>query len=321
MARLPPVTRDTELFSRADLSRAARLLLVRSRREATSAFAGGYRSAFRGGGVEFEESRPYAPGDEVRFLDWNALARTGTPYVKRFREERDQTVVIALDVSASMGFGSTGRNKAGAAAHAAALVVAAAARAGDRVGLLTFDTAVRDEIAPGRGDAHSWRILRSLVGAAEASAGGTGLAAALSRVRAGLGRRSVVLVVSDFRDDRFFEAPGAGRPPRAELVALARVHDVVAVVVYDPREDQIPPVGALRLVDPESPGRTLVFSSRSQRARARYRTACEVRRRALARRLRGDGADVLLLRADREPLRAWARFFAFHAAQRARASR
>jgi uncharacterized protein (DUF58 family) len=321
MDRSLPLPRDTEVFSRGDLSRAARLLLVRSRREASSTFAGAYRSAFRGGGVEFEESRPYVPGDEVRFLDWNALARTGMPYVKRFREERDQTVVIALDVSASMGFGSVGRAKAGCAAHAAALVVAAAARAGDRVGLLTFDDTVRSEIAPGRGEAHCWRVLRALVGAAGASAGGTGLAAALSRVRTSLGRRAVVLLVSDFRDDRFFEAPGPGRAPRAELVALAAVHDVVAAVVYDPREERIPAVGGLRLVDPESPGRALVFSSRSARARERYRAACEVRRRALARRLRGDGADVLLLRSDREPLRAWMRFFALHTAHRARAPR
>jgi uncharacterized protein (DUF58 family) len=242
--------------------------------------------------------------------------------VKRFREERDQTVLIALDVSASMAFGSTGRAKATCAAHAAALVVAAAGRAGDRVGLLTFDEAVREELAPGRGDAHAWRVLRTLVGAARTSAGGTGLAAALSRVRGSSTRRAVVLVVSDFRDDRFFDpAPAAGRAPRADLVALSRVHDVVAVVVYDPREDRMPPVGTVRLVDPEAPGRALVFSSGSARARERYRTACEVRRRALVRRLRADGADVLLLRTDREPLRAWTRFFALHTTHRTRGVR
>ena len=112
--------------SGAELERAARLLEVRSRREASSAFSGGYRSAFRGGGIEFEESRPYLPGDDVRALDWNATARSGVPYVKRFREERDQTVLLAVDVSASMSFGSAGRAKAALAAHAAALIAAAA---------------------------------------------------------------------------------------------------------------------------------------------------------------------------------------------------
>src|SRR5215510_15382018 len=97
------------LPSDSELERAARILAVRSRREVSSAFAGGYRSAFRGGGVEFEESRPYTPGDDVRHLDWNALARTGSPYVKRFREERDQTLLLALDVSRSMGFASGAR--------------------------------------------------------------------------------------------------------------------------------------------------------------------------------------------------------------------
>ena len=307
-----------DVFSGADLARAARLLRVRSRREAASAFAGGYRSAFRGGGVEFEESRPYVPGDEVRFLDWNALARTGVPYVKRFREERDQTLFLVLDVSASMGFGSTGRAKAGAAAHAAALLVAAASRAGDRVGLLTFDEAVREEIAPGRGEGHAWRVLRALVGSARASAGGTGLSTALARARSALPRRGVVFVLSDFRDDAFFAAPPGGHPPRAELLALARAHDAVAIAIHDPREDEIPSAGGLRIADPEARGPSLVFPSRSRRARERYRAACEVRRRALARRLRADGADVVSLRADREPLRVLARFFATRAARRGR---
>jgi uncharacterized protein (DUF58 family) len=308
---------DGAIFSSADLARAARLLFVRSRREASSGLAGGWRSAFRGGGVEFEESRPYVPGDDVRSIDWNALARTDVPYVKRFREERDQTVLLAVDVSASMGFGSVAASKAAAACHACALVVAAAARAGDRVGLLTFDARVRDEIAPARGSAHVWRVLRALVGTAGASAGGTALGAAVERVRRAAARRAVVFLVSDFRDDAFFEpAPGAPRSPRADLVALAAGHDLVALVVHDPREDELPAVGAVRVADPEAPGRVLVLSSRSARARRRYRAACEVRRRALARRLRADGADVLGLRSDRDPLHALARFFARHAAGR-----
>jgi uncharacterized protein (DUF58 family) len=304
---------DQPLATRAELERAARLLEVRSRREVSSAFAGGYRSAFRGGGVEFEESHPYAPGDDVRAIDWNATARSGVPYVKRFREERDQTVVLAVDVSASMSFGSPGRTKAALAAHAAALIAAAAGRAGDRVGLLSFDTEIRSQLPAARGEAHAWRILRALVGAAGQGAGGTDLETALSRLRAGIRRRAVVVIFSDFRDDGFFAAGPDRSSPRTELVALARDHDVVAATICDPREEEIPAAGIVRLCDPEAPGRRLVFDTRSARARARYAAACAVWRRALERRLRADGADTLALRTDRDPLRALTRFFQAHA--------
>ena len=130
-------------MSSAALARAARLLVVRSRREATGLFAGNYVSAFRGGGLEFEESRPYAPGDDVRSIDWNATARHGETFVKQFREERDQTLHFALDVSGSMRFSSAGPSKAVTAAHALALLASAASRAGDRIGLVAFDARVR----------------------------------------------------------------------------------------------------------------------------------------------------------------------------------
>jgi uncharacterized protein (DUF58 family) len=304
---------DPPVPSAAELERAARLLEVRSRREASSAFAGGYRSAFRGGGIEFEESRPYLPGDDVRALDWNATARSGSPYVKRFREERDQTVVLAVDVSASMSFGSAGRAKAALAAHAAALIATAAGRAGDRVGLLSFDTEIREDIPAASGEAHTWRILRALVTAAVPSSGGTELGTVISRLRSGIRRRAIVFVFSDFRDDPFFATRATGRPPRTDLVALARRHDLVAVFVHDPREEEIPNVGRVRLSDPEAPHHQVVFDTRSAGARARYRAACAVRRRALERRLRADGADTLALRTDRDPLRALARFFQAHA--------
>ena len=163
------------------------------------ATASSYLSAFRGGGIEFDESRPYAPGDDVRNLDWNAMARTGEPFVKHFREERDETIVLALDVSASMRFGTTGRSKAETAAHAAALVAAAAGRAGDRVGLLSFAETVRAEIQPSRGASHIWNVVQTAVAAAHTCGGGTSLSAAAEAVRRQTRQRSVVLLFSDFR--------------------------------------------------------------------------------------------------------------------------
>jgi uncharacterized protein (DUF58 family) len=293
------VAASPALPSAAELERAARILAVRSRREVSSAFAGGYRSAFRGGGVEFEESRPYAPGDDVRHFDWNALARTGSPYVKRFREERDQTVVLALDVSRSMAFASGGRTKAALAAHAAALLAGAAIRAGDRVGLATFAEEMLDELPPERGDARLFPLLRRLARAAAEPAGRTDLGAALAALSSRLRRHAVVVVLSDFRD---------GDERGDELARLARRHEVVAAVVEDPREGELPAVGTLRIADPERGGPPLLLRT-TPALRERYRAAAAARRSALERRLRRDGADVVWLRTDRDPLRALARFF------------
>jgi uncharacterized protein (DUF58 family) len=295
-----------QLLSPEELARAARLLEVRSRRDASSPFTGGYRSAFRGGGVEFEESRPYVAGDDVRAIDWNATARTGEPWVKRFREERDQTLLVALDVSASMGFGPPGRSKSAVAVRVAALLAVAAGRAGDRIGLVGFDTDVRFEIAPERGEAHTWRVIQAAVAAAPRPGAGTDVAAALRRACLRVRRRAVVFVLSDFRD-----AGWAGESPArlGELAALARRHEIVAAILHDPREEELPRAGRVRLDDPERPGRALVIDTGDAGARARYRAACAARRRALELGLRSRRIDVLWLHTGRDPLRALVRFF------------
>jgi uncharacterized protein (DUF58 family) len=301
-----------------DLAHAARVLQLRSRREVAGALAGGYRSAFRGGGIEFEESRPYAPGDDVRAIDWNALARTGHAYVKHYREERDQTLLLLVDVSASMGFGSAGPAKGALAARSAALLASAAASSGDRVALWTFDRALRSEIPPGRGEAHGLRVLRALVEAAEPGGGGTALGPLLARVRERVGRRAIVFLLSDLRDEALLAGGAEARRLRASLAAVAHRHDLVAGFVVDPREQTLPPAGTLRVADPEAPGRSLLLRSGARRARERYRAAAQVRERLLERRLRADGADWLALRTEVDPLRTLGRFFAQRAVQRVR---
>ena len=295
------------LPSHAELERAARILAVRSRREVSSAFAGGYRSAFRGGGIEFEESRPYVPGDDVRHLDWNVLARTGTPYVKRFREERDQTVLLALDVSRSMAFGSGGRSKAALAAHAAALLAGAATRAGDRIGLAHFGAALEVDLEPERNADRLFPLVRRLAAVAAAPSGVTDLAAALRELGAALTRRAVVVVLSDFRDDALLRERTTS-PVRLALLRLARRHDVVAAAIEDPREVELPSAGALVVADPERGGARAVLRTDAA-TRARFAAAAAERRRSLERTLRNAGADVVWLRTDRDPLRALARFF------------
>ncbi len=305
---------ETDVSS-ADLSRATRLLLVRSRREATGLFAGNYTSAFRGGGLEFEESRPYVPGDDIRSIDWNATARSAEPFVKQFREERNQTVLFLLDVSASMGFGSAGPTKAATGAHAIALMAAAAGRAGDRVGLIVFDRAVRRQVPIGRGGAHSLRVIRAALESDRSTRGTTRLGAGLRAVSAATRRRAVVFVISDFRDPELFPA-SRDRAVGTELGDLARRHDVVAAVVVDPREESLPDVGPIRVVDPERPGRAFLLNSGSRRVRERYRAASSAWRSRIERDLRRSGADTLWIRTDRDPLFALGRFFRDRAARR-----
>jgi uncharacterized protein (DUF58 family) len=290
----------------AAVARAARVLWVRSRREATSWLVGGYASAFRGGGIEFEELRPYAPGDDVRAIDWNATARSGEAWVKRFREERAHTVLVLLDVSASMAFGTTGRTKLAVAAHAAALVAAAAGRAGDRVGLAAFAAGVRAAMPPARGAAHGWRLVRAIAGEAIRPEGATDLACAASWALAQARRRALVVLLSDFRDAALAgAAAGGGGSP---LAALANRHELVSILVEDPRERALLAAGGLRLVDPERGGAPRLLPTGARR-RARYAATAEARRRALVHRLRSEGADVLALSTAADPLRALVRFF------------
>jgi uncharacterized protein (DUF58 family) len=300
----------------ADLAHAARVLQLRSRREVAGALVGGYRSAFRGGGIEFEESRPYTPGDDVRAIDWNALARTGSAYVKHYREERDQTLLLLVDVSASMAFGSVGPAKSALAAQSAVLLSAAALYAGDRVALWSFDHELRSELEPGRGDAHGLRVLRALIDAGSPGDGATSIGPVLARLRERLHRRAIVFLLSDLRDEALFASDAAGRRLRASLAAVAHRHDVVAGWIVDPRELELPKAGTLRVADPEAPERSWLLRSGSRRARERYAVAARMRERLLERRMRADGVDWVVLRTDADPLRTLGRFFAERATQR-----
>jgi uncharacterized protein (DUF58 family) len=287
------------------------VLALRSRIEATGLFAGNYRSAFRGGGLEYEESRPYAPGDDVRSLDWSASARTGVPHVKIFREERDRTLLLGLDVSGSMGFGTAGAAKAATAAHALALVAAAAGRAGDRIGMLAFDSQVRAEVPLARGLAQSARVIRAAVYGAAQSHGETDLGAALRALRRRATRRAVVVLFSDFRDPALSLAG-----LRRELFSLTRENDVVAAVLVDPREQALVAAGGVRVRDAERAGRARVLATGRPRARARYAAAAARFSDQVSRELRRAGAEVLWLASDRSPLFALARFFQERAGRR-----
>ncbi|HXE58257.1 MAG TPA: DUF58 domain-containing protein [Gemmatimonadales bacterium] len=260
--------------------------------------AGEYSSAFRGRGVEFAEVREYQPGDDVRSIDWNVTARLGTTYVKRFLEERELTVVFAVDASASLGFGSRVRSKARLAAEVAAVLALAAAANNDRVGALFFTDGPERFVPPGKGRRHALRVISELLSFAPRSPG-TDLRAALEHLAALLRRRTVVFLVSDFLAADY----------HGPLERLARRHDVVALGLRDPRERELPAAGLVALREPES-GRVRWVDTDSARVRERFAARAAELDRALEEELRRRGVELIRLETDRsyaEPLLAFFR--------------
>lgn len=226
-------------------------------RRVDSPFAGEYRSAMRGQGMEFEESRPLVVGDDVRSIDWNVMARTGEPFVKTFREERELTLLLVMDLSGSVrlgGGGADGRtDKRLQGARVAGALAFAAIRNGDRVGVLSFTEQVERFLPPRKSRGHAWAVLRAAFEPPPARRG-TDLARALQRARDVLARRAVVCVVSDFLGPDAYEAP------LRQLCARHRVH---AFVVHDPLEAALPAVGLVEVEDAETGARRLVDSGRT----------------------------------------------------------
>ena len=242
-------------------------------------FAGDYHSAFHGRGIEFAQVREYQPGDDIRTIDWNVTARSGVPHVKQFVEERDLTVIVAIDVSKSMAFGSVDWRKCDIAAELAAVFAFAAVQNSDRIGLLLFADNIVKYVPPRRGRPQAQVIVRMAVDAA--MRGGTGVAnidragAFLEKV---ISKRSVVIVVSDFLDFAF----------ERTLKRLNRKHDVIAVAVDDPREERFPDRGLARVIDVETGEERVVDLKRSDVAKRAFQ-----RRHVLARRFRSSGVDHL----------------------------
>jgi uncharacterized protein (DUF58 family) len=262
-----------------------RRLTIRSRRAVEEVFSGAYRSAFRGQGLEFAEVREYVPGDDVRTIDWNVSARAGKPFVKRFDEERELTVLVAMDLSGSLQFGSRARTKRETSAEAGALVALAAARNRDRVGLLLFTDRIELYLPPSKSRSRSLRLAREMV-AFEPKGTGTDLAQALAFLGRVLRRRAVIFIVSDWLG-RDFERP---------LQHLARRHDVVGLVVEDTFEAEPPSSGVLFVRDLET-GRTGWTNLGSRKARTAWRAMVARRQRALDETLRRGRVDRIDLRA------------------------
>jgi len=247
---------------RAPLARRVRDLELVSSRLIRAGFAGDYQSAFHGRGIEFSQVREYMPGDDIRSIDWNVTARSGVPHVKEFVEERDLTVLLAVDVSASMAFGSVDWRKCDIAAELAAVFAFSAVQNHDRIGLVLYSDRVVQFVPPRRGRAHAQVIVRAAVDAAmRGPAGRADFEQATLWLERANAKRAVVIVVSDFLDA--FERP---------MRRMNRHHDVVAMVVTDPREGRFPSGALARLADAESGREQLVDLGRAdvpKRAMAR----------------------------------------------------
>ena len=281
----------------AEVLRQVRRIEVRTRRLVDSRFAGEYRSLFKGQGMEFAEVREYQPGDEVRAIDWNVSARMGRPFVKRYVEERELTVMLAVDLSGSSRFGTRARFKHDLAIELAGVLSLAAVRNNDRVGLMLFSDVVEHALPARKGRKHALRLIRDLL-TVQPSGRGTSLATAVDRLMRLLPHRSVIFLASDFI------AADVEKP----LARLAQRHDVIAVTLEDPAERVLPDVGPARLEDPET-GEIVEIDTSHPAVRAAFaeRVAAEDEaRRKLFGRL---GLDEIIVHTEHGYVDALLAFF------------
>jgi len=313
----------------AEIAQAVKRIQFVTGRQVSDVMAGAYLSVFKGRGMEFDEVRPYVPGDDIRAIDWNVTARTGEPHIKRFVEERELTVMLLVDVSASQDFGSGRRSKLEAAVELSALLAMSAVENGDKVGLLLFHGGADLYIPPRKGGKHSLRIVREVLSRGQGVASGptareilprfvrkwfsklvaatkpstdarrsTSIAHALEFCRQVLPRRAVLFLVSDFIDDGYIQV----------LRHANRKHDVVAALITDPREAEMPPAGLVTLEDAETGGTRLV-DTRSKAFRDDLAKRASMRQQELKDQLRATGMDLVVFDASGSMVDPLLKFF------------
>ena len=269
----------------ANVLRRIRQVEIKARILADEALLGTYRSVFRGSGLEFEEVREYEPGDDIRSIDWNVTARMGMPYIKKFREDRELNILLAVDVSASSWFGSVDQSKRDLAAEVAALLAMTAMRSHDRVGLLRFAEGLQEWMPSRRGREHLLQVIRELL-FAQPRRVRTEMTAAARFLTNVTKKRSVVFLISDFLDVHLVDDPA--------VRMLGRKHDVIALVLNDPRELDLPNVGVVALEDAET-GAIAHIDTSDRRLRDEYAAGARrrrtERRQALAR-MKIDSVDL-----------------------------
>lgn len=279
-----------------------RRIEITTNRLVTDVFSGQYHSVFKGRGVEFDEVREYQIGDDVKTIDWNVTARTGIPHVKKYIEERELTVMIMVDVSASSAFGTVKELKSKLAAEIAALLAFSAIRNNDRVGLMIFTDQVEEFIPSRKGTTHVLRVIREVLYFKPKSPR-TDIVGALEHLNHILKRRAVVFVISDF-----FES-AAGKMPLKKALAIAnKRHDIIAVSLNDPREKDLPDCGLVMLHDAEAGEKVLIDTS-SEKLRREYAKKAVQRTEAREKLFRSVGVDHIPVSTDSSYVDAMVKFF------------
>ncbi len=280
-----------------ELAKKIRILQITTRKVVNDVLAGEYGSVFRGRGMEFNEVREYMPGDEIRTIDWNVTARTGTPYVKRFVEERELTVMFVVDLSASGAFGSVRKLKNEVAAEFCSLLAFSAVKNNDKVGLIVFTDQIEMYIPPKKGTQHVLRVIRELLNFRPRQVR-TDIEGALDFLGKVTKKRSVVFLVSDF------QAEGFEKPMRV----IGKRHDLIAVTVVDPREVRFPNVGLVELEDAET-GEIVLVDTGSAGIRKRYERLGREQSARFRELFSSMGVDQIEVMTDRDYVPNLVRFF------------
>src|SRR6059058_4976174 len=288
---------DERAKTTTEILKKIRTLEIKTKGLVETVFAGDYHSVFKGRGMNFEDVREYQPGDEIRAIDWNVTARLGNAFVKKFTEERELTVMLVVDVSASGNFGSTSQSKRELAAEVACLLAFSAIRNNDKVGLLLFSDRLELFIPPKKGRSHTLRIIREIL-FFEPAGRGTNAAAALDHFNRIITRRAVVFLISDFQAGDFSR----------ELAVTAKRHDLIAIRIQDERESILPPIGLITLEDAET-GDQIEINAADSRVRAQFAQLAQSQVAETMRVLRQNRIDRIDLRTGDDYLPALRSFF------------
>ncbi len=280
-----------------ELLKKVRQIQIRTSRMVNDVLAGQYHSAFRGRGMEFEEVSPYQIGDDVRLIDWNVSARYGEPFIKKFREERELTVMLVVDASRSGLFGSVGQFKLDVAAELCAVLAFSAIRSNDKVGLILFTDTVEKYVPAKKGTHHVLRIIRELL-YHQPRGRGTDIGEAIAFLNRVTLRKAVCFLVSDFLSGEF----------DAALRIARRRHDLIPIVVSDPRECELPDAGIVELEDAETGERSWVDTS-SRGVREHYALRCQAMVEAREKLFRRMDTETIAIRTDRSYVEPLVRFF------------
>ena len=280
-----------------DIISKVRRIQITTSRKVTDVFAGKYQSVFKGAGMEFDEVREYLPGDEIRSIDWNVTARMGHPYIKKFAEERELTIMLLLDVSMSCRYGTRGRIKSELAAELCSVIAFSAIQNNDKVGMITFTDRVEKYIPPRKGLRHVLRVIREAL-YNKPTGTGTDINAILEHLNRVTTRRTITFVISDFFSEDY----------KKKLSITNKRHDVIAVTITDPSEIKIPDAGMIKMHDAETEEPFIIDTS-SKEVRSFYENRAE---RLLSLRqevFNSVGVDHIDLRTDQSYVEPLIRFF------------